>query len=198
MNKVGQSIHIKKEVMVEIIKAFLSDDFEEQARLIPYNMRPKGMEVPYRCCVYKERAIIKDRVIAGLGFPIEYAKRDAQREEISDKHLTVLQAACKGCKTNRVYVTNLCQGCVARPCQSTCKFGAISIINGRSVIDETKCKKCQMCINACPYNAIVKITVPCEDSCPVGAIKKDETGVGSIDYDKCISCNDCSFNCRSI
>ena len=205
MNKVGQSIHIKKEVMVEIIKAFLSNDFEEQARLIPYNMRPKGMEVPYRCCVYKERAIIKDRVIAGLGFPIEeddetvslakYAKKAIQREEISDKHLTVLQAACKGCKTNRVYVTNLCQGCVARPCQSTCKFGAISIINGRSVIDETKCKKCQMCINACPYNAIVKITVPCEDSCPVGAIKKDETGFASIDYDKCISCGKCIMAC---
>ena len=32
-----------------------------------------------------------------------------------------------------------------------------------------------MCVNACPYNAIVKVTVPCEDSCPVGAIKKDET-----------------------
>ena len=29
------------------------------------------MEVPYRCCVYKERAIIKDRTIAGLGFAIE-------------------------------------------------------------------------------------------------------------------------------
>ena len=71
MNNAGQAIRIKKEILVRIIKAFLSDDFEEQARLIPYNMRPKGMEVPYRCCVYKERAIIKDRTIAGLGFPIE-------------------------------------------------------------------------------------------------------------------------------
>ena len=55
----GQAIHLKKEILVRIIKAFLSDDFEEQARLIPYTMRPKGMEVPYRCCVYKERAIIR-------------------------------------------------------------------------------------------------------------------------------------------
>ena len=201
----GQAIHLKKEILVRIIKAFLSDDFEEQARLIPYTMRPKGMEVPYRCCVYKERAIIKDRTIAGLGFPIEdddetvslatYAKKALERTEISDKNLTVLQAACKGCATNRIYVTDLCQGCVARPCQTACKFGAISIINGRSVIDDSKCKKCKMCVNACPYKAIVKITVPCEDSCPVGAIKKDETGFASIDYDKCINCGRCTAAC---
>ena len=201
----GQAIHIKKEILVRIIKAFLSDDFEEQTRLIPYAMRPKGMEVPYRCCVYKERAIIKDRTIAGLGFPIEeddetvslgtYAKKALERTEISDKNLTVLQAACKGCKTNRIYVTDLCQGCVARPCTTACKFGAVSIVNGKSVIDDSKCKKCKMCVNACPYNAIVKITVPCEDSCPVGAIKKDETGFASIDYDKCINCGRCTAAC---
>ena len=151
MNNSGQTIHLKKEILVRIIKAFLSNDFEHQTRLIPYDMRPKGMEVPYRCCVYKERAIIKDRTIAGLGFPIEeddetvslsdYAKQALERTQISDKNLTVLQTACKGCATNRIYVTDLCQGCVARPCQSTCKFGAISIVNGRSVIDDKKVQK---------------------------------------------------------
>ena len=205
MSNIGQAIHIKKEILVRIIKAFLSDDFEEQTRLIPYDMRPKGTEVPYRCCVYKERAIIKNRVIAGLGFSIEeddetaslakYAKRANERTEIDEKHLTVLQSACKGCNSNKIYVTDLCQGCVARPCVSSCKFGAISIVNGRSVIDETKCKKCQMCVKACPYNAIVKVTVPCEDACPVGAIKKDETGFASIDFDKCISCGKCISSC---
>ena len=205
MNNAGQAIHLKKEILVRIIQAFFSDDFEEQVRLIPYTMRPKGMEVPYRCCVYKERAIIKDRTIAGLGFPIEeddetvslakYAQRAVEREHISDKNLTVLQAACKGCKTDRIYVTDLCQGCIARPCLSSCKFGAISIENGRSVVDDTKCKKCQMCVKACPYKAIVKITVPCEDVCPVGAIKKDETGFASIDFEKCINCGKCIAAC---
>ena len=205
MKNAGQAIHIKKEVLVRIIKAFLSDNFEEQARLIPFAIRPKGMEVPYRCCIYKERAIIKDRTIAGLGFQIEeddetvslstYAKKALERKEIDDKNLTVLQAACKGCLTNRIYVTDLCQGCIARPCQTACKFGAITVINGKSIIDEEKCKKCQMCVKVCPYNAIVKITVPCEDSCPVGAIKKDETGFASIDYSKCINCGRCIASC---
>ena len=118
-----------------------------------------------------------------------------ERKEIDDKNLTVLQAACKGCATNRIFVTDLCQGCVARPCLSACKFGAVSIINGRSVIDDSKCKKCQMCVSACPYKAIVKISVPCEDSCPVGAIKKDETGFACIDYSKCINCGRCTAAC---
>jgi iron only hydrogenase large subunit-like protein len=52
-----------------------------------------------------------------------------------------------------------------------------------------------MCVAACPYKAIVKISVPCEDSCPVGAIKKDETGFASIDYDKCINCGRCTAAC---
>lgn len=201
----NQSIHIKKEALTHLIRAYLSDDFPENTRLIPYDMRPTGAEVPYRCCIYKERAILKTRLIANLGFPLEeddertslstYAKEAEKRTEIDKKHLTVLQQACKGCTSNTIYVTDLCQGCVARPCEKVCKFDAIKVKDGRSVIDYDKCKKCQMCINVCPYHAIVKLTVPCEDHCPVGAIKKDDTGYASIDFNKCISCGKCIVAC---
>lgn len=196
---------LRQDVLVRLVRAFFSDNFEENARLIPYDMRPKGSDVPFRCCIYKERAIIRDRVIAGLGFPIEddneetllseYAKKSVEREHTDDKILTVIGAACKGCVPNRMYVTNICQGCIARSCQRACKFGAIEIINGKSHIDSSKCKNCKMCMNACPYNAIVKIAVPCEDSCPIGAIEKDETGHAKIDQDKCISCGRCVKRC---
>ncbi len=205
MNNNGQSIHLKKEILIRLVKAFFSDDFAENTRLIPYDMRPKGAEVPYRCCIYKERAILKDRAIAGLGFQIEedderkslhtYAKEALKRTELDNRNLTVLQAACKGCVSSQIHVTDLCQGCVARPCETTCKFGAISIVDGKSHIDTTKCKKCKMCMNACPYSAIVQTTVPCEAACPVGAISKDETGFASIDFEKCISCGKCIAAC---
>lgn len=205
-NSDNQTTHLKREILVRIIKAFLKEgDFEENVRLIPYDMRPKGCEVPYRCCVYKERAIIKDRTIAGLGISIEdddektllstYAKKAIDREKPDENSLTVLEAACKGCVPSRVFVTNLCQGCVARPCVNACKFGAISIINGKSVINGEKCKGCMKCISVCPYSAIVKIKVPCEDSCPVSAIAKDENGHAKIDFDKCISCGKCVTGC---
>lgn len=109
--------------------------------------------------------------------------------------MTVLQGACKGCVPSSVFVTDLCQGCVARPCKTTCRFGAISIINGKSHIDSSKCKNCGMCINACPYGAITKIIVPCESVCPVDAIKKDESGHARIDFSKCISCGKCISAC---
>ena len=145
MDKNNQAAHLKKEILIKTIKAFLSDDFPENTRLIPFDMRPKGSEVPYRCCIYKEREILRNRIIATLGFPMEgadervllsdYAK-EAQKREKPDEHtLTVLESACKGCVPNRIFVTDLCQGCVARPCLENCKFGAITIVNGKSQID---------------------------------------------------------------
>ncbi len=205
MSNNSNSIHLKKEILIRLVKAFFSDDFEENTRLIAFDMRPKGSDVPFRCCIHKERAILKDRAIAGLGFSIEedderrslkdYAKEALKREKPEKEPLTVLDDACKGCVSNKVYVTDLCQGCVARPCESVCKFGAISIVGGKSVIDIAKCKNCKMCIPTCPYNAIVKITVPCEEACPVGAILKNQNGSTKIDFEKCISCGRCVGAC---
>ena len=100
-------------------------------------MRPKGSEVPYRCCIHKERAILRDRAIAGLGLSIEeaddsellstLAEKAEKRTEPEKNPLTVLQTACQGCVPSRIFVTDLCQGCVARPCESTCRFGAIKV-----------------------------------------------------------------------
>lgn len=205
INTPKQTSHLKREILVRLIKSFLSDNFEENTRLIPYDMRPKGHEVPYRCCIYKERAILRDRAVAGLGFSIEetddstllsdLAKEAMERKEPEENPLTVLTTACKGCVPSRIYVTDLCQGCVARPCVNTCKFGAISIQNGKSVIDPAKCKNCGMCAQVCPYQAIQKIIVPCENACPVGAIAKGEDGHAQIDFSKCISCGKCVSAC---
>ena len=200
-----QTSHLKREILVRVIKAYLSDNFEENTRLIPYAMRPKGSEVPFRCCIHKERAILRDRTIATLGMSIEdaddsvllsdYAKQALERTEPETDPLTVLTTACKGCVPSRMYVTDLCQGCVARSCTNVCKFGAISVQNGRAVVDSAKCKNCGMCIQACPYQAITKIIVPCENVCPVGAIAKDEDGHAKIDFSKCIACGKCLSAC---
>jgi len=205
MGKDNQISQLKREILTNIIKAFDTEDFAEYTRDIPYVMRPKGAEVPFRCCIYKERAILKDRAIAGLGFAIEeddeitslatYAKRAVKRQKPDEKVLTVLQAACKGCVPSRVHVTDLCQGCVARNCVESCNFDAIKIVEGKAVIDPAKCKNCLRCVSACPYGAITKVRVPCEDVCPVGAIKKDEYGLAQINFDTCISCGKCVGAC---
>ena len=201
----SRSIHIKKDILIRIAEAFFNDDFENRVNRIPVEMRPKGFEVPYRCCIHKERAIIRDRAIASLGFSIEnddevkplekYAQDALKRETPEETPLTVLDDACKGCVPSKIYVTDLCKGCVARPCEKTCKFGAITVKDGKSQIDGSKCRACRMCISACPYNAIVKLAVPCEDACPVGAISKNDSGFAVINYDECISCGRCIAAC---
>ena len=202
---INNTRELKHDILQRIVRAFFTDDFEEYTRLIPYDMRPKGSNVPFRCCVYKERAILKERVKAGLGFALEediehillstYAKQALERKKPETDVLTVLDAACVGCVPSRIYVTDLCQGCVSRPCQSACKFDAISMVDGRSKIDGSKCKNCKQCMKACPYNAIVKLAVPCEDACPVGAINKNEKNITRIDFDTCISCGKCVAVC---
>jgi len=202
---IRETSHLKREILVRLIKAFYSNDFEECTRKIPYDMRPKGCEVPYRCCIYKEREILRDRAIAGLGYAIEdtddskllseMATEALGREQPDEHPLTVLQTACKGCVPSRVYVTDLCQGCVARPCVSSCRFGAITVKDGKSKIDPAKCKNCGMCAKVCPYQAITRIIVPCENACPVDAIAKDDNGMAKIDFSKCISCGKCASAC---
>ena len=205
MSEELETKRIKREILVRIIKAFMSDNYEENVRLIPYDMRPKGSEVPFRCCIYKERAIIRSRTIAGLGFAMEdddeqtllsdFAKKALERKHPEPEPLTVLQNACKGCPSAKVFVTELCQNCVAKPCMRACRFGAITNDGQRSVIDNEKCKKCGLCMAACPYKAIVKTIVPCEEVCPVGAIAKGEDGLAHIDSEKCISCGKCVSAC---
>jgi [FeFe] hydrogenase (group B1/B3) len=205
INTPKQTSHLKREILVRLIKSYLSENFEEETRMRPYDMRPKGSEVPYRCCIHKERAILRDRAIAGLGLSIEdaddsellssLAKKAQDRSVPETNPLTVLHTACQGCVPSRIYVTDLCQGCVARPCESACRFGAIKVENGRSHIDPAKCKNCGMCAQVCPYQAIAKIIVPCENACPVGAIAKDDEGLAQIDFEKCISCGKCVGAC---
>ncbi len=201
----SKSIQIKKDILIRIVEAFFSDNFENNVNKIPVEMRPKHFEVPYRCCIHKERAIIRDRIISYLGFAMEkddeiktlkdYSIDALKRNQPEEKPLTVLEDACKGCVPSQIYVTDLCKGCVARLCEQVCQFGAVSVKDGRSQIDGTKCVGCKKCMTACPYNAIVKLAVPCEDACPVGAIAKNEQGLAVINYEECISCGKCVESC---
>ncbi|MDR1891356.1 MAG: 4Fe-4S binding protein [Puniceicoccales bacterium] len=123
------------------------------------------------------------------------AQRALGREKPSSPPLTVLNCACNGCEACHLHVTDLCQNCTKKPCIAACRFDAISNDGERSVIDTKKCKKCNACLRACPYGAIVKTIVPCENVCPVDAIAKDERGRAVIDFAKCISCGKCMAAC---
>ncbi|QHI68381.1 monomeric [FeFe] hydrogenase [Tichowtungia aerotolerans] len=200
----NQANRIRKEVLVRVARAFFSEELRAIDR-IPIDMRPRSGESS-RCCVYKDREVLKYRAMAALGFGVEdetdeltslheYYEKAQQRTCVKDIGLTVIDIACHACQKSRYVITDTCRGCLGRACQTNCPKDAIEIVNGRAVIDSGKCVDCGLCMKACPYNAVVRSPVPCEEICPVNAVSKDETGREIIDQEKCISCGQCTRAC---
>ncbi len=109
--------------------------------------------------------------------------------------MQVIPSACNLCEEKKYEVSNMCQGCIAHPCMEVCPKGAISQVDGKSVIDQEKCIKCGRCKAACPYDAISKKERPCSMACGIGAIGTDEYGRAKIDAEKCVSCGQCMVSC---
>ena len=201
----NKAIGFKRQALRIVIEEFDSGRLHTDAYRIPYEVIPSDVKLDVRCCVYKERAVFRSRLLAALGNSVaeddeatslnDYAKQALLRKTPARIPMTVLDIACKGCSKARHIVTEACQGCLARSCQIACKFGAIFIENGKAAINPDKCKNCGQCKASCPYNAIIYVPVPCEQACPVEAIHKDETGLAEIDFDKCISCGHCMDAC---
>ena len=198
--------YMRRELMIRLVRLFDQGKLDEELDRIPIRVRPKDGEAS-RCCVYHDRAVLKYRLMALLGVRCEeetdeaqtlagyFQDADAREKAPGDPPLTVCTAGCSGCPDNSYVVTGNCRGCFARPCVFNCPKNAISVVNQVSQIDYTKCIKCGKCMNVCPFHAIVKTTVPCEDACPVGAIRKNAQGRAEIDFEKCIFCGKCFRAC---
>lgn len=179
-------IKIKHEVIYEVAKLAFAGELEEKRDHIPMKMIP-GPLPQFRCCIYKEREIIRQR--------IRLAEGKAPGPEDDDNVIQVISSACADCPISSYTVTENCQNCVGKACINACKFGAIEPGRYRSHIDASKCKECGRCAQACPYNAIAHLKRPCKFSCPVNAITYDEYGISVIDKDKCIRCGKCIHSC---
>lgn len=203
LNINNNTANIKREILVRIARLQLEGKLEEGVHFIPREMAPRN-KPPMRCCIYHDREILRMRTIARMGWSVEnideertlasFAKEALEREKPTWPMLTVLHDACNACVRSHYMVTNACQACYARPCMVNCPKKAISI-DRRAHINEDICINCGICMQNCPYHAIIKIPVPCEEACPVGAITKDASGHESIDYDKCIFCGNCMREC---
>ena len=121
---------IKRELLTKVANLVWTGRLVEDIDRIPAIIRPKGGE-SYRCCVYKDRAMAKYKLIALMGFNAQdedadfiplsrYAKKALLREEVSSVPLTVVSEACSACVKVNYVVTNMCRGCVGRPCMVNC------------------------------------------------------------------------------
>ena len=204
----NHSIRIRREVFVRIIDAFWRGALEEEIDRIPLAMRPKSNKMSTRCCLYRDRAILKYRIMAALGVPVESEVDELTtlREYVRMQKtfrtppkdaplLEILPEACSECESKHHVVTNACQGCAAQPCSSVCPKQAISQIGGKAVIDREKCVNCGKCTQVCPFSAIICMEPPCQQHCPTGAIQKNLDEKAAIDFSKCIYCGRCITHC---
>ena len=181
-------LKVKHEVLYEVAKLAYEGRLDDERDNLPYKMVP-GPQPFFRCCIYREREVIRQR--------IRLAEGKAPGTEDDGNVVQIINSACEGCPISRYVVTDNCQKCMGRACQQACRFGAISMGRDKSYIDPSKCKECGQCAKACPYNAIADLMRPCIKSCPVGAISVAEngTGIAVIDKDKCIDCGSCIHKC---
>lgn len=189
---------IRFELKHEVLKEVAENEFNgtmtsEAAEAIPFNIIP-GITPKFRCCVYKEREIIRQRVRLAMGqTPIP--ENNVEKLTMNRHVVQVIPAACEGCPINRFQVTENCQNCMQKACQKACAFGAISITPRGAYIDQSKCHECGKCAESCPYHAIADLMRPCMRSCDVNAISIGSDKLARIDNKKCIACGHCAVAC---
>lgn len=199
---------LRRQVFVEVARvAFHTDknEIKDAIEAIPYTITP-GDKPLYRESIWRERAICSERVRLCMGLSLRpedmpvHVTSGLRGSDIADKYyepplMQVIPSACAACAPNLYKVTDNCRGCVAHPCTEVCPKGAVSIVNGKSFIDQSKCIKCGKCKAVCPYDAIAHHTRPCAEACGVKAIESDDLGRAKINNDKCVSCGMCMVSC---
>lgn len=176
--------HLKYKVLREVAKLAWNDTLLDNVLDIPKTIVP-GNTPTMRCCVYKERAILGDRVKLAMG-----------GDKDNPNVIEVIETACDECPMGGYEVTNACRGCLAHRCEDVCRFGAISFDqNHVAHIDKSKCKECGACSKVCPYTAIISRRRPCENACKIKAIYMNENKAAAIDNNKCIACGACVYQC---
>lgn len=176
--------YLKYNVLREVARLHWNDALLQKCIEIPTMIVP-GKTPTMRCCVYRERAILAERVKIAMG-----------GDKDNPNVIEVIDIACDECPAAGYVVTDSCRGCLAHRCRDVCKFDAISFDNNYVAhIDKSKCVECGRCAKVCPYSAIIELKRPCQIACKVKAISIDDTSTAAIDNSKCIQCGACVYQC---
>jgi len=105
---------LKYRVLSQVARLAWEDRLLENLTDIPKAIVP-GNKATMRCCVYKERAIVSERVKLAMG-----------GDKTNPNVIEVIDIACDECPVGGYEVMDACRGCIAHRCESVCRKGAIS------------------------------------------------------------------------
>ncbi len=186
--------HDSRQFKFDILREVATASFEgklSEERLNDFSKKlVPTTKANFRCCVYKEREILRQQSRLAMGKMANDATENRPRQIVQ-----VIDAACDGCTIKKIRITDNCRKCMAKSCMGSCNFDAIKMGSNRAMIDYDKCKECGACARSCPYHAIIETERPCSQRCPVNAINWDEYGIAKIDEEKCINCGACQSAC---
>ena len=197
---------VRRRVFKEVaMLAYHSTNLTDDMEALPYKL-VAGDNSEYWESIYRERAVVRERLRLAMGMSLRpenqpvHVSQGVEESNIADKYyepplMQVIPSACNACPENSYFVTDRCMGCLAHPCREVCPRGAITMVNGKSYIDQDKCIHCGKCKSQCPYDAISHQVRPCHGACGVDAISSDEKGRAIIDDDKCVKCGQCMVSC---
>lgn len=180
----------KFDVLREVAKRSFKQDLDLEVCDELADLFISGKRGNERCCIYKEKQIIRERTKLALGLN---AMSDSNYSK--NQFVQVMEAACDGCSIQKIRITDNCRKCVTKSCLHSCRFDAITIGEHRAQIDYRKCKECSACVRSCSYNAIVESSRPCMQSCSINAISMDEYQIAKIAEEKCLNCGACMKAC---
>ncbi len=196
---------IRKSVFTEVARMAYEGDDYTKAEDLPYQIVP-GDQPLHRESIFLERAIAGERVRLAMGLGIRPVQTRSLMTDgmdaaaVAEQYyepplVNIIPYACHACPSYQYRVTEFCQNCLAASCQKVCPRGAISFVNGKSQIDQSKCIKCGKCMTACPYHAIIHLQRPCQAACGMDAIETDSHGKAVINQNKCVACGQCLVSC---
>lgn len=175
---------LKYKVLREVARHAWDDTLFDELLNIPKKIIP-GPEPTTRCCIYKERAIVEERIKMAMG-----------GDKNNPNVIEVIELACDECPVAGYSVTDVCRGCLAHRCEDVCRRNAVYFDrDSKAHIDKDKCVECGQCAKACPYGAILNFKRPCERACKVNAVSMGENKAAKITNEKCVSCGACVYQC---
>lgn len=99
--------YLKYKVLLNVARHAWAGDLLDSVHDIPKQIIP-GKTPTMRCCVYKERAILAERVHIAMG-----------GDKNNPNVIEVIDIACDDCPAGGIVVTDSCRGCLAHRCEET-------------------------------------------------------------------------------